>query len=675
MASGAGYQLMRVHCMLDLVDVASSTSAPAKPADAGSATPTYAYNFTLLDGAFDAIVQIAGLTPVVNLDGNPTGVLHALFLENDFLNDQKVVQWRDLIEALGSHLVQRYGANETSTWFFEHWNEPMTIDKFCADGEETRAFGSFQSMFNYYDACENGLARADPGLVIGGPTTHSGVVAGSKGDPVGPFLAHCDNGTNYFKRGEPAEANTGTRLDFISIHRKGTYNNNNNKGGDGGGGGSNSSNILAAERGYFELIREQHPKFQSLPFFNDEADPVSGWSKELGWRPTPIYAAYMVAVVADHVRAFDPPAVQLPSEPTAAVTASRRIDGVPFAVLSNDNSFTAEMAADDKMEAAQPGGWLIRTLIATFTKSTRLGSSSSNSSSTDTGARVGGDDSFVYSVIKKPDLTVMSLLTKLGNTQLPISISSGGGRAMLSGIASRSNNCATTIVFRSNDASPVEQGGVNTTLRIAIDTSSSNSNLGTNLTVAHWQLDAVNGNPYAAWVAAGSPAWPSEALMAAMERAQEPVLMHLGPATATMPAKHGSGGSGGGVSIPLQLPLPSVAAVQVCGQKGLAPQAPAPAHPSLLLLRQGGGVAIHWRASDEARELVQTYVVECSTAGVAGEFARVNPSPLIATTFVHRCSASQQPAAKRCYRVRTVDLWGATSAASNAGCLLACGNT
>ena len=40
----------------------------------------------------------------------------------------------------------------------------MVIDKFCADGKDTPAFGSFQSMFNYYDACENGLARADPGL-------------------------------------------------------------------------------------------------------------------------------------------------------------------------------------------------------------------------------------------------------------------------------------------------------------------------------------------------------------------------------------------------------------------------------------------------------------------------------------------------------------------------------
>ena len=23
------------------------------------------------------------------------------------------------------------------TWVFEHWNEPMTIDKFCADGLST----------------------------------------------------------------------------------------------------------------------------------------------------------------------------------------------------------------------------------------------------------------------------------------------------------------------------------------------------------------------------------------------------------------------------------------------------------------------------------------------------------------------------------------------------------
>ena len=117
MASGNGYKYMRVHCMLDLIDITGSHAAPV-------------YNFTVMDASMDVIVD-AGLTPFVNIDGNPTGVLHSLFMENNFLNTPKLHSWRDLMEALGRHLVQRYTAASVQTWKFEHWNEPMTIDK-CA---------------------------------------------------------------------------------------------------------------------------------------------------------------------------------------------------------------------------------------------------------------------------------------------------------------------------------------------------------------------------------------------------------------------------------------------------------------------------------------------------------------------------------------------------------------
>ena len=70
-------------------------------------------------------------------------------------------------------------------------------------------------------------------------------------------------------------ATNGTRLDFISIHRKGSYR--------GAAGGGKSSNILEQERGFFKLVRS-HTRYATTPFFNDEADPESGWAKELPWR-------------------------------------------------------------------------------------------------------------------------------------------------------------------------------------------------------------------------------------------------------------------------------------------------------------------------------------------------------------------------------------------------------
>ena len=83
MAAGSGYRLMRVHCMLDLINVGGTVADPV-------------FNFTTMDAAFDALLA-AGLTPVVNLDGNPTGVLHLLFQSHDFLHDQKVLKWRDMV--------------------------------------------------------------------------------------------------------------------------------------------------------------------------------------------------------------------------------------------------------------------------------------------------------------------------------------------------------------------------------------------------------------------------------------------------------------------------------------------------------------------------------------------------------------------------------------------------
>ena len=34
------------------------------------------------------------------------------------------VKWDGLIRAFGEHLVERYGIDEVSQWYFEVWNEP-----------------------------------------------------------------------------------------------------------------------------------------------------------------------------------------------------------------------------------------------------------------------------------------------------------------------------------------------------------------------------------------------------------------------------------------------------------------------------------------------------------------------------------------------------------------------
>lgn len=44
-------------------------------------------------------------------------------------------------------------------------------------------------------------------------------------------------------------------------------------------------------------IHDHFPKFRSIPVYNDEADPLVGWSKPEDWRADVTYAAMVVKVV------------------------------------------------------------------------------------------------------------------------------------------------------------------------------------------------------------------------------------------------------------------------------------------------------------------------------------------------------------------------------------------
>ena len=88
-------------------------------------------------------------------------------------------------------------------------------------------------------------------------------------------MQHCHNGTNYFT-GEK-----GVRLDFISFHIKGK---------------GHSMYILEQEMLALEKIHSVYPAFADLPVYNDEADPLVGWSKGEEWRADTRYAAVVAKV-------------------------------------------------------------------------------------------------------------------------------------------------------------------------------------------------------------------------------------------------------------------------------------------------------------------------------------------------------------------------------------------
>ncbi|XP_061875107.1 alpha-L-iduronidase isoform X5 [Colius striatus] len=287
-------------------------------------------NFTALDNLMDCLWKNK-LIPGFELMGNPS----AYFF--NFEDKEQVVRWRNLIALLASRYIDRYGLEHVAKWNFETWNEP---DHHDFDNVSMTVKG----FLNYYDACSEGLRAASPLLKFGGP-----------GDSFHPLprspicwslLCHCYNGTNFFT-GE-----TGVRLDYISLHKK---------------GGGSSLSILQQEVEAVEEIQKLFPTFATVAIYNDEADPMVGWSIPLLWRADVTYAAMVVKVIIQHQN----------------LLISKANNTINYTLLSNDNAFLSYY----------PHYFTQRTLIARF--------------------QMNNTKPPHVQMVRKPVLTVMGLLALL----------------------------------------------------------------------------------------------------------------------------------------------------------------------------------------------------------------------------------------------------------------------
>lgn len=111
--------------------------------------------------------------------------------------------WRELVYRWVSHCVDRYGRDEVEQWYWQVWNEANPADGYWRGTPE-----QFRTLHDY---AIDGVRRALPTARVGGPDT-----AGAGGDWMRGFLEHCLHGTNH------ATGATGTPLDFVSFHAKGS---------------------------------------------------------------------------------------------------------------------------------------------------------------------------------------------------------------------------------------------------------------------------------------------------------------------------------------------------------------------------------------------------------------------------------------------------------------------
>jgi len=180
-------------------------------------------------------------------------------------------KWRELVYQWVKHSVEKYGAAEVASWYWEVWNEP-NIGYWHAPREE---------YFKLYDYAVDGVRRALPNAKVGGPET-----AGGPGGKFLPeFLEHCARGKNY------ATGKTGSPLDFVAFHAKGSP-----KFLDGHVQMGMANQLKNIDDGF--AVVASFPEFAKLPIVIGESDPegcAACTDPQDAYRNGTVYSSYTAA--------------------------------------------------------------------------------------------------------------------------------------------------------------------------------------------------------------------------------------------------------------------------------------------------------------------------------------------------------------------------------------------
>jgi xylan 1,4-beta-xylosidase len=125
------------------------------------------YNFSYVDQIYDGLLR-EGVRPFVELSFMPRKLaakqdVHAFWYAPIVSPPKSYERWGDLISHFAQHLIDRYGIQEVSKWYFEVWNEP-NIDFWTGNPKE-------QTYYELYDATARALKSVSPRLRVGGPAT------------------------------------------------------------------------------------------------------------------------------------------------------------------------------------------------------------------------------------------------------------------------------------------------------------------------------------------------------------------------------------------------------------------------------------------------------------------------------------------------------------------------
>lgn len=280
---------VRVHNLFTTGDGSASLKWGSTNVYTEDASGHPVYSWVILDRIFDTF-HAAGITPLVEigfmpeaLSTHPEPYRHTFpttpvgdiytgwaYPPNDY---QK---WSELVFQFVHHLRERYGDAELKTWMWEVWNEP----------DIGYWKGTRDEYLKLYDFSVDAVLRAFPQATVGGPDT-TGPGSPRAIDFLRAFLDHCAHEKNY------ATGKTGSRLDFISFHPKGSP-----KWQDDHVQMGISHQLGAIEQG-FQIVAS-FPEWRQTPIILGESDPegcAACSAKEHPqnlYRNGPLYGAYTV---------------------------------------------------------------------------------------------------------------------------------------------------------------------------------------------------------------------------------------------------------------------------------------------------------------------------------------------------------------------------------------------
>jgi xylan 1,4-beta-xylosidase len=151
------------------------------------------YNFSYVDQIYDGLLA-NGVRPFVELSFMPKklaakDILQSFWYKPNVSPPKDWGTWDDLITRFAKHLVERYGIEETSQWYFEVWNEP-NLDFWGGDPRQA-------TYWELYDHSVRALKAVSQRLRVGGPATAQAAWADA-------FIRHC--------------AEDHVPIDFVSTH-------------------------------------------------------------------------------------------------------------------------------------------------------------------------------------------------------------------------------------------------------------------------------------------------------------------------------------------------------------------------------------------------------------------------------------------------------------------------